>query len=74
MMERDAVPVKVRRYRWPELLLSVMLFILFVCGAIVCGSFAYFTDIQKRLFIEIPWLAPSSFSLGSNSIRLTPWE
>ncbi|KAG0123548.1 hypothetical protein HOY82DRAFT_231549 [Tuber indicum] len=54
-MERELVPVKVRRYRWPELLLAVLLLILFMCGAIVLGSFAYFTAIQRRLFIMVPW-------------------
>jgi len=55
MMEREIVPVKVRRYRWPELLLSIILLILFVSASIVCGSFAYFTEIQKRLFLAVPW-------------------
>lgn len=58
MMEREIVPVKVRRYRWPELLLSIILFMLFVSASIVCGSFAYFTEIQKRLFLAVPWYGP----------------
>jgi len=54
-IEREIVPVKVRRYRWPELLLAVILLMLLVCGAIVLGSFAYFTAIQQRLFMAVPW-------------------
>lgn len=54
-IEREIVPVKVRRYRWPELLLAVILLMLLVCGAIVLGSFSYFTAIQQRLFMTVPW-------------------
>lgn len=53
IVERDVV--KVRRYRWPELLLSIILFTLFVCGTVVLGSFSYFTYIQQKLSVPIPW-------------------
>lgn len=53
IVERDVV--KVRRYRWPELLLSIILLTLFVCGTVVLGSFSYFTYIQQKLFVPIPW-------------------
>lgn len=53
IVERDVV--KVRRYRWPELLLSIILLTLFVCGTVVLGSFSYFTYIQQKLSVPIPW-------------------
>lgn len=53
VVERDVV--KVRRYRWPELLLSIILLTLFVCGTVVLGSFSYFTYIQRKLAVPIPW-------------------
>lgn len=59
MVERDVV--KVRRYRWPELLLSIILFTLFVCGTVVLGSFSYFTYIQKKLLVPIPWFVLVQF-------------
>lgn len=70
MVERDAV--KVRRYRWPELLLSIILLTLFVCGTVVLGSFSYFTYIQQKLLVPIPWFVllthffPRSYPIGVN--------
>jgi hypothetical protein len=69
IIEREIVPVKVRRYRWPELLLSIQLLLLFVCGSIVLGSFAYFTYIQNRLMVLVPWFdSPPLGETLSNSL------
>lgn len=42
-------------YRWPEAILSLLLFFLFVCSAITLGTFCYFQYVQQRLTMEVPW-------------------
>lgn len=69
VVERTII-TKPRRYRWPELLLGIILLLLLVCGAVVLGAFGYFTYIQQRLFLYVPWFVPlSSIPPLSVSIR-----
>lgn len=44
-----------RRYRWPVTWLMIIMFIFFVSASTVLGIFAYFTYVQKRMWVEIPW-------------------
>ncbi|RPA88110.1 hypothetical protein BJ508DRAFT_409999 [Ascobolus immersus RN42] len=44
-----------RRYRWPNISLSIILFIQFICGVTVLGIFAYLAEVQKRLYAPVPW-------------------
>jgi hypothetical protein len=44
-----------RAYMWPEVALSLLLFVLLVCGAITLGIYSYFTYVQTRLLVAIPW-------------------
>jgi hypothetical protein len=45
----------VRAYRWPEVALFVLLFLIFVCASITIGIYSYFSYVQERLTIGSPW-------------------
>lgn len=53
-------------YRWPEIRLSILLFLLFMASAISLGCFAYFSYVQKRLFMDIPWCATIPYLQSSS--------
>ncbi|TGZ85257.1 hypothetical protein EX30DRAFT_353298 [Ascodesmis nigricans] len=64
MVRREGVPA----YRWPETLLSLFLFILFVCSAITLGAFCYFKYVQQRLLVDVPWYY--DFLIATSSITI----
>jgi Mg/Co/Ni transporter MgtE len=45
----------VRAYRWPEVALFALLFVIFVCAAMTIGIYSYFSYVQQRLTIGSPW-------------------
>ncbi|KAF8541067.1 hypothetical protein BDD12DRAFT_916766 [Trichophaea hybrida] len=50
---------------WPEVALSLLLFVLFVCGAITVGTYSYFAYVQTRLMVSIPWYYYFLIATGS---------
>lgn len=46
---------KAKRYRWPEIVLALLLSMFFICGTTTMGIFSYFTYVQKKMWVEIPW-------------------
>jgi ABC-type multidrug transport system fused ATPase/permease subunit len=54
-----AVPVRRRRYHWPELQLNIWIMIVFSASAICLGVFAWFMAVQTELKLGIPWYLPN---------------
>jgi hypothetical protein len=53
--ERRVAVGRVRRYRWPPLLLNLWILVMLVASCTVIGVFANFIDIQNQLELPIPW-------------------
>lgn len=51
----------VRAFRWPTLALALLLSILFICASVTVGTYAYFSYVQGRLMVVVPWsVSPST--------------
>ncbi|KAL5357734.1 hypothetical protein BJX96DRAFT_172808 [Aspergillus floccosus] len=60
-----AVPVRRRRYHWPELQLNIWIMMVFSASAICLGVFAWFMAVQTELKLGIPWLFPFMVVTGA---------